>query len=100
TRTQRAGHLRRLCGGAGRRSGLLGHHQHDPRAERGRQPMTDFETILVDTRGKVGWITLNRPDALNALNTQVMHEVVVAASAFDAEEGIGAIVVTGSERAF
>ena len=62
--------------------------------------MTDFETILVDTRGKVGWITLNRPDALNALNTQVMHEVVVAASAFDADEGIGAIVVTGSERAF
>jgi enoyl-CoA hydratase len=62
--------------------------------------MTDFETILVDTRGKVGWITLNRPDALNALNTQVMHEVVVAASAFDADEGIGSIVVTGSERAF
>lgn len=62
--------------------------------------MTDFETILVDTRGKVGWITLNRPDALNALNTQVMHEVVVAASAFDADEGIGAIVVTGSDRAF
>lgn len=62
--------------------------------------MTDFETILVDARGKVGWITLNRPDALNALNTQVMHEVVVAASAFDADEGIGAIVVTGSERAF
>jgi enoyl-CoA hydratase len=62
--------------------------------------MTDFETILVETRGKVGWITLNRPDALNALNTRVMHEVVVAASAFDADEGIGAIVVTGSERAF
>ncbi|NLP83424.1 enoyl-CoA hydratase [Microbacterium sp. CFH 90308] len=62
--------------------------------------MTEFETILVDTRGKVGWITLNRPDALNALNTQVMHEVVVAASAFDADDGIGAIVVTGSERAF
>ncbi|MCP2635812.1 enoyl-CoA hydratase [Microbacterium sp. HD4P20] len=62
--------------------------------------MTDFETILVDTRGRVGWITLNRPEALNALNTQVMHEVVVAASAFDADEAIGAIVVTGSERAF
>ncbi|GAA1956958.1 enoyl-CoA hydratase [Microbacterium deminutum] len=62
--------------------------------------MTEYETILVDTRGRVGWITLNRPDALNALNTQVMRDVVAAASAFDADEGIGAIVLTGSERAF
>ncbi|WP_194410318.1 enoyl-CoA hydratase [Microbacterium cremeum] len=62
--------------------------------------MTEFETILTETRGRVGWITLHRPEALNALNTQVMHEVVVAASAFDDDEGIGAIVVTGSERAF
>ncbi len=59
-----------------------------------------YETILVETRGRVGWITLNRPEALNALNTQVMHDIVAAASAFDADEGIGAIVVTGSERAF
>jgi enoyl-CoA hydratase len=62
--------------------------------------MTDYETILVETRGRVGWITLNRPDALNALNTQVCREVVAAASAFDSDAGIGAIVVTGSERAF
>ena len=62
--------------------------------------MTEYETILVETRGRVGWITLNRPEALNALNTRVMHEVVVAASAFDADDRIGAIVVTGSERAF
>ncbi len=67
--------------------------------------MTDYETIvhetiLVETRGRVGWITLNRPEALNALNTQVMKDVVAAASAFDADEAIGAIVVTGSERAF
>ncbi|SFI48164.1 MULTISPECIES: enoyl-CoA hydratase [Microbacterium] len=62
--------------------------------------MTDFETILVDTRGRVGWITLNRPEALNALNSQVMRDVVAAAEEFDADEGIGAIVVTGSERAF
>jgi enoyl-CoA hydratase len=59
-----------------------------------------YETILVETRGRVGWITLNRPEALNALNTQVMHDIVAAASAFDADEGIGAIVLTGSERAF
>jgi len=62
--------------------------------------MTDYETILVETRGRVGWITLNRPEALNALNSQVMHDVVVATEAFDNDEGIGAIVVTGSERAF
>jgi enoyl-CoA hydratase len=62
--------------------------------------MTPYETILVETRGRVGWITLNRPEALNALNAQVMWDLVAATSAFDADEGIGAIVVTGSERAF
>ncbi len=62
--------------------------------------MTDYETILTETRGRVGWITLNRPEALNALNAQVMHDVVQAAEAFDADAAVGAIVVTGSERAF
>jgi len=62
--------------------------------------MTAYETILVETRGRVGWITLNRPEALNALNSQVMRDVVAAAEAFDADDGIGAIVVTGSEKAF
>ncbi|MFT4220058.1 MAG: enoyl-CoA hydratase [Microbacterium sp.] len=59
-----------------------------------------YDTIRVGTRGRVGWITLDRPDALNALNSRVMREVVEAAEAFDADPGIGAIVVTGSERAF
>ncbi|AZS38354.1 putative enoyl-CoA hydratase echA8 [Microbacterium lemovicicum] len=62
--------------------------------------MTEYQTIVVETRGRVGWITLNRPEALNALNSQVMRDVVDAATAFDADRGIGAIVVTGSERAF
>lgn len=62
--------------------------------------MSEYETILVETRGRVGWITLYRPEALNALNTQLAREVVAAASVFDADPGIGAIVVTGSERAF
>jgi len=62
--------------------------------------MTEYETILVETRGRVGWITMNRPEALNALNNQVMHEIVDASTSFDRDEGIGAIVVTGSERAF
>ncbi len=59
-----------------------------------------YETILVETRGRVGWITLNRPEALNALNSQMMRDIVAAASVFDADPRIGAIVVTGSERAF
>ena len=61
---------------------------------------TVYETILVETRGRVGWITLNRPEAINALNTQVCRDVVAAASVFDSDPGIGAIVLTGSERAF
>ncbi|AMM21835.1 enoyl-CoA hydratase [Frondihabitans sp. PAMC 28766] len=62
--------------------------------------MTEFETILVETRGRVGLITLNRPKALNALNSALMGEVVEAAAAFDGDPGIGAIVVTGSAKAF
>ncbi|MCG5078533.1 enoyl-CoA hydratase [Paraburkholderia tagetis] len=59
-----------------------------------------YENILVETRGKVGLITLNRPKALNALNDALMDEVGAALKAFDADEGIGAIVITGSEKAF
>lgn len=59
-----------------------------------------FETILVDRDDRVATITLNRPKALNALNTQVMNEVTTAAAELDADPGIGAIVVTGSDRAF
>ena len=59
-----------------------------------------YETILVETRGKVGLITLNRPKALNALNAQVLGEIVAALKAFDADAGIGAMVITGSEKAF
>ncbi|MFT4135631.1 enoyl-CoA hydratase [Microbacterium sp.] len=62
--------------------------------------MTEYTTILVETRGRVGWITLNRPEALNALNSVLVGELAEAATAFDADEGIGCIVVTGSERAF
>ncbi len=61
---------------------------------------TTYETIRVEQRGRVGWITLDRPEALNALNTQTMIDVVDAATAFDAASDIGAIVITGSEKAF
>jgi enoyl-CoA hydratase len=59
-----------------------------------------YETILVDREERVGIITLNRPQALNALNTQVMNEVTTAAAEFDADPGIGAIIVTGNAKAF
>ena len=59
-----------------------------------------YETILVETRGKVGLITLNRPQALNALNSAVLRDVIAALEAFEADAGIGAIVITGSEKAF
>ncbi|MCK0172942.1 MULTISPECIES: enoyl-CoA hydratase [Mycobacteriaceae] len=62
--------------------------------------MTAYETILVTRDGRVGTITLNRPKALNALNSQVMHEVTTAAAEFDDDPDIGAIIVTGSEKAF
>lgn len=62
--------------------------------------MSSYENILTETRGRVGVITLNRPKALNALNDATMREVVAAATAFDADAGVGAIVLTGSEKAF
>lgn len=64
------------------------------------EDMLDYETILVDREGRVGRITLNRPKALNALNTTVMREVCAALGAMEADEAIGAIVITGSEKAF
>jgi len=59
-----------------------------------------YENILVETQAKVGLIRLNRPKALNALNDQLMDELGHALNAFDADEDIGCIVITGSEKAF
>ncbi|WP_353192835.1 enoyl-CoA hydratase [Pandoraea pnomenusa] len=59
-----------------------------------------YENILVETRGRVGLITLNRPKALNALNDALMDELGAALTAFDADEAIGCMVITGSEKAF
>jgi enoyl-CoA hydratase len=59
-----------------------------------------YETILVETKGKVGLITLNRPQALNALNGQLIGEINAALDGFGRDDGIGCIVMTGSEKAF
>ncbi|NVJ71325.1 MAG: enoyl-CoA hydratase [Alphaproteobacteria bacterium] len=59
-----------------------------------------FETILLDKQEGVGLITLNRPDALNALNSMLLSELGEALLALDADAEIGCIVITGSEKAF
>jgi enoyl-CoA hydratase len=59
-----------------------------------------YETILVETRGPVGLITLNRPKALNALNRQMITELNQALAALEADPEVAVIVLTGSERAF
>lgn len=59
-----------------------------------------YEMILVETRGRVGLITLNRPQAMNALNNQLMNEVMDALEAFDTDDAVGAMVIAGSEKAF
>jgi enoyl-CoA hydratase len=58
------------------------------------------QNIIVETKGRVGLIRLNRPNALNALNSAMMVEIAAAVDAFEADAGIGCLVVTGSEKAF
>ena len=60
----------------------------------------DYQNIIVETHGRVGLIRLNRPKQLNALNDALVDELGHALDVFEADEGIGAIVITGSEKAF
>lgn len=62
--------------------------------------MTDFSTILVEKRGAVTLVTLNRPQALNALNSDVLRELIAVFSAYDADDSQHCLVLTGSEKAF
>ena len=59
-----------------------------------------YETIVTETRDRVGLITLNRPKALNALSKTLIEELGRALDGFEADDGIGAIVITGSDKAF
>src|SRR5262245_24478893 len=59
-----------------------------------------YETIIVETHGRVGLIRLNRPQALNALNTTVKDELIAALEGFDADPSISCTVIAGSEKAF
>jgi enoyl-CoA hydratase len=58
------------------------------------------ETIIVERRGRVGIVRLNRPQALNALNVTLVDELLAAVEAFDADAGVGCILITGSDKAF
>ena len=62
--------------------------------------MSTYECIIVETKGRVGLVRLNRPQALNALNAQLISELSTALDAFEADEKINCIVITGSEKAF
>ena len=59
-----------------------------------------YELILAEKRGRVGLVTLNRPKQMNALNPQLMQELGAALQAFDADEGVGAMLIIGNEKAF
>ncbi|HTP45314.1 MAG TPA: enoyl-CoA hydratase [Casimicrobiaceae bacterium] len=59
-----------------------------------------YESIVVETHGRVGLIRLNRPQRMNALNDALAAELALALGAFDADAGIGAIVITGNDKAF
>ncbi len=63
-------------------------------------PAMTYETILVEARGAVTLVTLNRPQALNALNTQVLTDLISAFTAYDADPDQRCLVLTGSEKAF
>jgi enoyl-CoA hydratase len=59
-----------------------------------------YQNIIVETRGKVGVVTLNRPQALNALSPELMRELASALDMFEGDDNIGCVVVTGSDKAF
>jgi enoyl-CoA hydratase len=59
-----------------------------------------YQNIIVSTQARVGIVTLNRPKQLNALNSELMDELGAALKAFDANEAIGCMIITGSEKAF
>src|ERR1044071_3339788 len=62
--------------------------------------MSNYQNILVETKGRVGVIRLNRPQVLNALNTALRNEVSDAIKTFEADPNIGCMIITGNEKAF
>src|SRR3954470_11787466 len=84
----------RICASASIRSDLR------PAANTKPRGLMTFENILTETRGRVAIVRLNRPQRLNALNDALAAELKLALAAFDHDDAIGAVVITGDERAF
>ncbi len=61
---------------------------------------TSYKNIIVQQEGKAGLVQINRPDALNALNSETMSELIAALQIFDAADDVGCMVITGSQKAF
>jgi enoyl-CoA hydratase len=59
-----------------------------------------YQNILVETKGRVGIVRLNRPQALNALNRELMIELAQAIDVYDADDGVGCLLITGNDKAF
>src|SRR6476659_4869067 len=66
----------------------------------GDQRMSDYQTLLVERRDAVTLVTLNRPQALNALNREVLSELIAVFAAYDADDSQRCLVLTGSDKAF
>ena len=62
--------------------------------------MPEYSSILTEVYGRVGLVRLNRPGVMNALNATLMSELMDSLAAFDRDDGIGALVITGNERVF
>src|SRR3954453_14469179 len=75
-----------------------------PRSSGGRSifdgAMMSYETVLVEQRGAVVLVTLNRPQALNALNSEVLKDLIAVFAAYDQDDSQRCLVLTGSEKAF
>jgi enoyl-CoA hydratase len=65
-----------------------------------REQFMSYTTILTEIRGRVGLVTLNRPEAMNALNPTILRELMEALEAFDTDDAVGAMVVAGNEKVF
>src|SRR2546430_1516295 len=100
TQLQRVGPSARGSGSGGRTRFARARRRDSMPAEPKPRTAMSSETIIVERRGRVGIVRLNRPQALNALNVTLMDELLGAVEAFDADAGVGCILITGSDKAF
>src|SRR6266853_2898437 len=100
TQLQRVGPSARGSGSGGRTRFARARRRDSMPAEPKPRTVMSTETIIVERRGRVGIVRLNRPQALNALNATLRNELLGAVEAFDADADVGCILITGSDKAF